>query len=985
MQRGSSLAFSHSVLGCLAALAALGLGAGHAFALQPSLATQGHPELELPSGKNAAISQEVVWDRAPRALAGAFNLLRAEVGGEYRASFNDATGVPSRLFGRGVPAKGSVEKAKIAEGFAQAFLERHIALLAPGAHASDFEVVSNDLDATPRGDGLPTAAMRTIGLQQFYVTRSGRRLEVRGGQVSFRFKNDQMLLIGSEALPLAGVALDVPKVEATTAEIGKAARGFVERDFGAAKLVSTITSPFVLPFTGDDGLLTFRVVRSVLVETQSLSGQAPSQAAMGRFEVFVDARTGTPVARRQLLHFAGANLSLHVTTRAPTFGVREDAPALDNALTVDTFGSSTSALGAFTFAGAQSDVIAFANGTGVSIDNQAGANAQVSFQVLDGATFVWDASTDELVDAQLDTLVHARQVRDYAKSFAPSLSFLNEQVSAAVNVNDQCNAFSDGTKINFFKSSSQCENTGRIADVVYHEFGHSIHFHAVIPGVGVFDGALSEGISDYLAATITGDPGTARGFFYGSAPLRDLDPPNQEKRWPENLTGEVHDDGEIIGESLWDLRKALVDKLGPAQGVAQANFLFYQGIRRAKDIPTMYTEVIAADDDDGNLENGTPNICEINRAFALHGLRAYSAVGSPLSIEPVKQDGYTITAELHGLFAQCPEDALTSASLKWRNQQQQGLADDLAMQVNGFQLSAVIPVQPDGTAVQYSVTAKFAGTNNLALPDNAADGWYQFYVGAVEKLYCTDFETDPAADGWTHGLSMGKVQDGADDWEWGRPKGTTTNGDPTEAFSGKKVYGNDLGGLANHNGLYQPDKVNFALSPVVDTTGYDIVRLQYRRWLNVEDGNFDKATIYANGQKAWANVDSNMGDASKTDHTDREWRFQDVDLSPFVSNNQVQVKYELDSDPGKQLGGWTIDDFCVVGVKRTPVDPCAGGGCGGAAPTGSGGGGTALNDSPSGGCNCTFGAGNSESFAGGSAALLLGALVASRRRRKPRD
>ena len=28
-----------------------------------------------------------------------------------------------------------------------------------------------------------------------------------------------------------------------------------------------------------------------------------------------------------------------------------------------------------------------------------------------------------------------------------------------------------------------CENFGRIADIVYHEFGHAIHEHAIIPPV----------------------------------------------------------------------------------------------------------------------------------------------------------------------------------------------------------------------------------------------------------------------------------------------------------------------------------------------------------------------------------------------------------------------------------------------------------------------------------------------------------------------
>src|SRR5262249_59497578 len=102
-------------------------------------------------------------------------------------------------------------------------------------------------------------------------------------------------------------------------------------------------------------------------------------------------------------------------------------------------------------------------------------------------------------------------------------------------------------------------------------------------------------------------------------------------------------------------------------------------------------------------------------------------------------------------------------------------------------------------------------------------------------------------------------------------------------------------------------------TPVVDTTGYDHVRLQYWRWLNVEDGHFDHATITVDGQQRWANFDSNMGDSSTTAHRDKEWRFQDVDLTTDAADHQVHVAFRLASDPGLAFGGWTLDDVCIVG------------------------------------------------------------------------
>jgi MYXO-CTERM domain-containing protein len=167
-------------------------------------------------------------------------------------------------------------------------------------------------------------------------------------------------------------------------------------------------------------------------------------------------------------------------------------------------------------------------------------------------------------------------------------------------------------------------------------------------------------------------------------------------------------------------------------------------------------------------------------------------------------------------------------------------------------------------------------------------------------------------DGWTHGLAGGTPGDGADDWTWGEPLAPTSSGDANEAFSGSRIIGNDLGG-DNFDGQYQPDKTNFAQSPAVEVGAYTDVRVQYWRWLNVEDAFFDQGTVYANNSIAWQNFNSDEGNSSALHHTDKEWRFHDVPVSRFVgADGTVQIKYELSSDGGLEFGGWNIDDFCIV-------------------------------------------------------------------------
>ncbi len=955
------------------ALPALGLAllvtgvASPALAVRAHDALAGRPALErflTASGgapADASVRGVATWDAVPRAMRAPFAALRADLGAGWRASFDARTGVPRRLYGPGVSAPGSVASAKDAEAAARTVLERHVALLAPGSKASDFQLVSNDL----------TGGMRTVGFAQ---RASG--LRVLGGQVSFRFKNDQLFVIASEALPHVRVASPTVAVAPETAQARASA--WIDEDFGAGD-ASSVGEPLVLAVSGGGRRIDYHVVRPVTVDAAPL-----------RFTVYVDSASGRPVAREQTNRFASADVLGHVVERSPSFGPRYDAPLPLAKVNVEGAQGKTSALGALTWSGASpTPVEVFLDGDRARVLNDAGPELILNVDLSDTQAFTWDASAIPDDDAQLITFVHAGLVREYAKTFAPTQGFLNLKVLATVNIADICNAFSDGTTINFYQAGSGCENTGRLADVVYHEYGHSLHAHAIIEGAGAFDGALSEGVSDYLAATITGDPAMGRGFFMTQTELRHLDPA-WENTWPDDLSGEVHNDGLIIGQALWDMRKALVAKLGQVEGVAHANVLYYEGIRRASDIPTMHVEVLAADDDDGDLTNGTPNVCEINAAFGQHGLILASGKSVTPAFAPPNGSGFQVTLELQGLFQQCSSDALGDAILTWKNRDQPAEQGTIVMQAEGNLLTATIPPQDAGTVVRYGVNLAFADGATLLFPENPADRWYEFFVGDVIPLYCTDFETDPAADGWTHGLAAGEPNEGADDWHWGEPNGTGSNGDPLLAFSGDKCFGNDLRPEPQYNGHYQADIQNWAKTPVIDVMGHQNVRLQYRRWLNVEDGHFDQGSILSNDQPVWTNLDSQQGDGSDTHHVDGEWRFSDVDLSSTISpQGTVQLTFQLTSDAGVQMGGWTIDDLCVVAYEGSgPVDPCAGGGGGGAPPaTGGGdaaGGGPGDQLEPGGGCDCKHAGTSSEDPAPLAALGALALAFASRRRRAAR-
>jgi Zn-dependent metalloprotease len=105
------------------------------------------------------------------------------------------------------------------------------------------------------------------------------------------------------------------------------------------------------------------------------------------------------------------------------------------------------------------------------------------------------------------------------------------------------------------------------AEIILHEYGHALQDDQ-LPGFGASPegGAMGEGFGDYLAASFFADvkPQVMRPTignwdavaYSGAEPpcLRRLD---SNKKYPKDLNGEVHDDGEIWSSCLWEIRAAL--------------------------------------------------------------------------------------------------------------------------------------------------------------------------------------------------------------------------------------------------------------------------------------------------------------------------------------------------------------------------------------------------------------------------------------------
>ncbi len=889
--------------------------------------------------------------------------------------WNPSTGVPLRLWGSGVPVPGSVASPAKARRFAQKLLREHLDVLAPGAQASDFVVVSEDLS---RG-------VRTVGFVQHYRGR-----EVVGAQVSFRFKADRLVMIASEAIDVGLVRLNPVPIAADRAQAA-AVSWLQDGGYGEVSGVS-VSGPMILPMIERNSQRYREVMRVDVAAEQPLA----------RAYIYIDAGDATPVAAQSHMYSGTATLLADVPVRHPG-GERHEVPLIDIEVDVGGEAKVTDEQGMVISPDIPTEIIASVIGSLVTVSNEDKDPVTDSFLLGPGDTGLWSAPDDPLIDGPLTAYVSIYLAKQYVMAIAPDLDWLKGQITVLTNASGECNAQSFGDLIVFLRGvPGMCENTARLPDFAYHEFGHSVHITAIIPGVGTTESALSEGISDYLSATITGDPKVGVGFFLDDEPMRDLDPDGYEWHWPEDR-GESHDEGRIIGGTLWDLRQSLIEKLGEEAGKSKADELWYESIRRAIDIPTMYPEVLLSDDDDGNLANGTPNQCEIDLAFYRHGLLFADSFGAAVSALKAGPDGIPIELVVDvDAKQECLGLSVIGADLEWRIRGSDE-THDVAMEASMAGFVGLIPPQEDGVVIEYRVKSEVSDGLVFDFPHNEADPWYELYVGPVQEIYCTGFEDMSEIDGWAPFAQ----------WALGVPHGR--GGDPQEAFAGESVAGINLGS-GEDDGRYGDNRVSRLESPTLDVSGYDTVRLQYWRWLQVQDREFDLAAIKINGNVAWSNptrgLEPEMDDLH---HLDREWVFHDLDITPGIVDDEVKIEFSLISDWEENYGGWNIDGLCVVGVVAPAAPVCGDGvvdageacddgnvvggdGCdpscaiegetstGGETSGGETGSTGADDDSATtgsmsdgdGGCACVLG---SAPNGGGSPAILLVGLLALRRRR----
>lgn len=469
------------------------------------------------------------------------------------------------------------------------------------------------------------------------------------------------------------------------------------------------------PLAGEDGIDWRRVWRFHVVVEE------------GFFEIWIDADTGAHLAIEPLSAFEEITGSVAGAIEPRTVGdVQETVPFRNARVSLRGDDSLRTAHadpdGAFSFSDLPAATYSLrselaspairvrdaANGLQIPID---------SLSVSSGAVeIVWDDRNSR--PALRNAFAHGTRVHRFIRELDAGEALAALDQGTELWVDDpalSCNAVWDGTRVKFYQASGGCRSTARIADVVYHEYGHAITYHLYRPFTPPRD--MNEAFSDYLAATLTNDPRLGLGLFGTGTFLRELE---ANFVWPDDQNLDPHLQGLILAGALWDLRTRV--------GAEVCDPLFhFARYALASDFHDYLLDLLAYDDDDGDLFNGTPHFADIIGAFRPHGIGDYSVRITADPIPDVKElaGPIPVEARIHSLLGLDPD----SLALFYRVAGETEFQRAPLHEEGGRRFVGAIAPPPPGSIVEYFWSAADTSGNRATLPAGAPDELASFSAG----------------------------------------------------------------------------------------------------------------------------------------------------------------------------------------------------------------------------------------------------------------
>jgi Zn-dependent metalloprotease len=779
----------------------------------------------------------------------------------------------------------------------------------PVGIASDQESAENKALGFIRSE----SELLNVPIDQLYLIHSRHRghhwfvdfgqkyqgLEVFSGRVSVRI-SDRGNVVLFENDYYQGIQIPITPALSPDASRSAAGAGL------SSELNYSEPALIVFPLPTESGF-DYRLAYSL-----EISNNEPS-----KYQVIVDANTGEILYRKSLIYYATVDGSLYGKIYPTTpFDSLETRPFEFGEITISAMPTAyTDTVGFFSVEvpNEQSRYLyAGMQGLYVDVVNSQGNQASLTDTITPGETLYveWNATNSR--NDERNAYYQTNVVHDFINAIDPDFTDLDYPMTCNVNLNETCNAYWDGSSINFFMSGGGCSNTGEIADVIYHEYGHGITDFQYRPSSP--SGAQHEGWSDYTAATITNQPLIGRGF-YSSNPDQYLRTVDNTNHYPEDWHDESHNDGLIVAGALWDLREALA----PRTGYCDSLFHFARyGL--SSNYQDYLVDMLIYDDDDDNLFNLTPHWTEIITAFDLHGitpLDVLSIAHTPLDDTQNTSLPYDLSIFVTFTFTPPNPD---SVFIFYRTSMT-GPFTPLHMTIAGNQGEFVgsIPAQPLLTPVEYYISLTDMMGRTFLKPATAPVPSYFFFVGQLDLNTADSLERVTA---WVAGDGNDDATSGV--WVRVNPVGTYSDSMPDYPYQTEDDHTPDPGVYCYitgqqpagdpNNGANDVDGGRTSLfSPVYNLQSYRNPIIEYYRWFtssrNVDDTFY--VDLSSDNGATWMPIEN-------LTITENYWAKSRIVVRQFTDQlTQLKLRFiALDEGAGSIVEGG-VDD---ISIYDTPVD-----------------------------------------------------------------
>ncbi len=503
----------------------------------------------------------------------------SEYGGDWHYQINDLTGTYHHVYGSGIDIGSPIVTAEAAEGAAREFI---------GNNPDLFGIGDEDLKVMSNAAGL---GKRSVIFQQTY-----NGLRVWGGRLHLVFTEAGRLFeFGSDVYPDINISTEPSLSQEQALAVAKDGIGFVE---GRDEV--THRELLILPVEENE-TLTYRLAYRFDLRTVE---------PFGIWATYVDANSGEILWRENHVRFA--NYTGHsqgdVEWDSYCDGYTRDYALINMRIDISGVGSTnTDANGNFAISGGTGSktISAEFRGPFVNVDRYTGGDATHSGTIEPDVPYTIDWNLSGATDDELDVFSYVNREHDWLKAIDPSFTDLDYEMTASIQRTDLYrpgNAWWDGSSINFCEEGSGYANTGRMGDVVYHEYGHGIT--DFLYGDNDPPGDLHEGNSDIVANYLTRESIIGLGLYLNdcSSGIR-----NSYNTLQYPCSGEEHYCGQLIAGFHWDAWQEILNSYPQAYADSVAFYTWHYG--RKLGLPQTQPDQVHwtfVADDDGNLSNGPP-------------------------------------------------------------------------------------------------------------------------------------------------------------------------------------------------------------------------------------------------------------------------------------------------------------------------------------------------------------------------------------------